>query len=72
MPMVMTIRADLPLKIFHSALAWSMFVLRPAAWIASKSGCNMRSSVYGMIEAVSDDTRKQWLREVEALGHDAL
>ena len=32
----------------------------------------VRSSVYGMIEAVSDDTRKQWLREVEALGHNAL
>lgn len=32
----------------------------------------VRSSVYGMIEAVSDDTRKSWLREVEALGHDAL
>ena len=31
----------------------------------------VRSSVYGMIEAVSDDTRKSWLREVEALGHDA-
>lgn len=32
----------------------------------------VRSSVYGMIEAVGDDTRKSWLREVEALGHDAL
>jgi NAD(P)H dehydrogenase (quinone) len=32
----------------------------------------VRSTVYGMIEAVSDDTRKSWLREVEALGHDAL
>lgn len=32
----------------------------------------VRSSVYGMIEAVSNDTRQSWLREVEALGHDAL
>lgn len=32
----------------------------------------VRSSVYGMIEAVSDDRRKSWLREVEALGHEAL
>jgi NAD(P)H dehydrogenase (quinone) len=32
----------------------------------------VRSTCYGMIEAVSDDTRKSWLREVEALGHDAL
>ena len=32
----------------------------------------VRSTVYGMIEAVSDDTRKQWLREVEAMGHNAL
>ncbi len=31
----------------------------------------VRSTIYGMIEAVSDDKRKQWLREVEALGHDA-
>jgi putative NADPH-quinone reductase len=31
----------------------------------------VRSTIYGMIEAVSDDTRKQWLREVEALGHVA-
>lgn len=31
----------------------------------------VRSTIYGMIEAVSDDTRKQWLREVEALGHAA-
>jgi putative NADPH-quinone reductase len=29
----------------------------------------VRSTIYGMIEAVGDDTRKQWLREVEALGH---
>jgi NAD(P)H dehydrogenase (quinone) len=29
----------------------------------------VRSSIYGMIEAVSDDKRKEWLREVEALGH---
>jgi NAD(P)H dehydrogenase (quinone) len=31
----------------------------------------VRSTVYGMIEAVSDDKRKEWLREVEALGHRA-
>ena len=31
----------------------------------------VRSAVYGMIEAVGDDKRKQWLREVEALGHQA-
>ena len=31
----------------------------------------VRSTVYGMIEAVGDDKRKQWLREVEALGHQA-
>jgi NAD(P)H dehydrogenase (quinone) len=31
----------------------------------------VRSTIYGMIEAVSDEKRKQWLREVEALGHDA-
>ena len=31
----------------------------------------VRSTIYGMIEAVSDDRRKQWLREVEALGHEA-
>lgn len=31
----------------------------------------VRSTIYGMIEAVSDDKRKQWLREVEALGHEA-
>jgi len=24
-----------------------------------------------MIDAVSDDTRREWLREVEALGHAA-
>jgi len=29
----------------------------------------VRSKIYGMIEAVGDETRKQWLREVEALGH---
>jgi putative NADPH-quinone reductase len=29
----------------------------------------VRSTIYGLITAVSDDTRKQWLREVEALGH---
>ena len=32
----------------------------------------VRWSVYGMIEAVGDDKRKSWLREVEALGYDAL
>ena len=32
----------------------------------------VRSTIYGMIEALSDETRKQWLREVEALGHQAL
>lgn len=31
----------------------------------------VRSTIYGMIEAVGDDKRKQWLREVEALGHAA-
>ena len=31
----------------------------------------VRSTIYGMIEAVSDDKRKQLLREVEALGHNA-
>jgi NAD(P)H dehydrogenase (quinone) len=31
----------------------------------------VRSTIYGMIEAVSDETRKEWLREVEALGHQA-
>ena len=31
----------------------------------------VRSSVYGMIEGVSDDKRKEWLRAVEALGHQA-
>ncbi len=31
----------------------------------------VRPTIYGMIEAVSDDTRKEWLREVEALGHQA-
>jgi NAD(P)H dehydrogenase (quinone) len=29
------------------------------------------SKIYGMMAAVSDDTRKAWLREVEALGHQA-
>lgn len=32
----------------------------------------VRSTIYGMIEAVGDDKRRQWLREVEALGHEAL
>lgn len=31
----------------------------------------VRSTLYGMIEAVGDARRKRWLREVEALGHDA-
>jgi putative NADPH-quinone reductase len=31
----------------------------------------VRSTVYGMVETVSVDTRRQWLREVEALGHMA-
>lgn len=31
----------------------------------------VRSSIFGMIEAVSDAKRKQWLRDVEALGYDA-
>jgi putative NADPH-quinone reductase len=31
----------------------------------------VHSTVYGMIASVSDDTRKAWLREVEALGHEA-
>lgn len=31
----------------------------------------VRSTIYGMIEAVGDGKRKVWLREVEALGHDA-
>lgn len=31
----------------------------------------VRSTVYGMIEAAGDEKRKQWLREVEALGHQA-
>jgi NAD(P)H dehydrogenase (quinone) len=31
----------------------------------------VRSTIYGMIAAVSDDTRKQWLREVEAMGQQA-
>jgi NAD(P)H dehydrogenase (quinone) len=29
----------------------------------------VHSTIYGMIEAVGDEKRKQWLREVEALGH---
>ena len=32
----------------------------------------VRSTIYGMIASVSDDTRKEWLREVEALGHEAF
>ena len=31
----------------------------------------VRSTVYGMVVGVGDDKRKQWLREVEALGHQA-
>ena len=31
----------------------------------------VRSTIYGMIEAVSREKRKEWLREVEALGHRA-
>lgn len=29
----------------------------------------VRSTIYGMVEAAGDEKRKQWLREVEALGH---
>lgn len=29
----------------------------------------VRATIYGSIEAAGDDRRKQWLREVEALGH---
>jgi putative NADPH-quinone reductase len=31
----------------------------------------VRSTIYGMIEAVGPEKRQQWLREVEALGHVA-
>jgi NAD(P)H dehydrogenase (quinone) len=31
----------------------------------------VRSTIYGMVEAAGDEKRRQWLREVEALGHDA-
>ncbi|MDP2408864.1 MAG: NAD(P)H-dependent oxidoreductase [Pseudolabrys sp.] len=31
----------------------------------------VRSTLYGMIAAAGDEKRQQWLREVEALGHDA-
>jgi NAD(P)H dehydrogenase (quinone) len=31
----------------------------------------VRSTIHGMIESVSDDTRKEWLREAEACGHQA-
>ena len=31
----------------------------------------VRATVHGMIEAVSGDTRKEWLTEAEALGHTA-
>lgn len=29
----------------------------------------VRSTIYGMVEAAGDEKRKEWLREVEALGH---
>lgn len=31
----------------------------------------VRSTIFGMIEAVGDDKRKEWLRAVEAMGHTA-
>ncbi len=31
----------------------------------------VRSTIFGMVETVGDDKRKQWLREVEAMGHQA-
>jgi NAD(P)H dehydrogenase (quinone) len=31
----------------------------------------VHSTIYGMVEAAGDEKRKQWLREVEALGHQA-
>lgn len=31
----------------------------------------VRSTIYGMVAAVDDGKRQQWLREVEALGHAA-
>ena len=31
----------------------------------------VRSTVYGMVVGVGDEKRKQWLHEVEALGHQA-
>ena len=31
----------------------------------------VRATIHGMIEGVSDDRRKEWLREIEALGHQA-
>lgn len=31
----------------------------------------VRATIHGMIEAVSDDRRRQWLREAEAMGRDA-
>ena len=31
----------------------------------------VRSKIYGRVTAVSGDTRKEWLREVEAMGHEA-
>ncbi|MFA6265205.1 MAG: NAD(P)H-dependent oxidoreductase, partial [Pseudolabrys sp.] len=31
----------------------------------------VRSTIFGMIEAVGDERRKAWLREVEAMGHTA-
>jgi hypothetical protein len=31
----------------------------------------IRSTIYGMIEGVSAETRRRWLRDVEELGRDA-
>ncbi|MFN3656234.1 MAG: NAD(P)H-dependent oxidoreductase [Pseudolabrys sp.] len=31
----------------------------------------VRAAIYGMVEAAGDETRGRWLRETEALGHDA-
>ncbi len=31
----------------------------------------VHSTIHGMVATVSDDTRKEWLREVEAIGHAA-
>jgi len=32
---------------------------------------SVRSTIYGLIEAAGNEKRQQWLREVEALGHQA-